>query len=120
MKKVIFALALVLVAGLSLSVFANPGTDKPTALDSDSMTLATASMVESYTSCDCDFNCDGVVGVADLMSLQGCFGCTGGNQGCSTCHKEDINMDGIVSTADYLIFIGFYGTTCTGDCDINN
>ena len=52
-----------------------------------------------------DFNCDGIVGIADLLIFMAEFGC---NTGCIT----DLNGDGITGVGDQLIFLNLFGTIC--------
>jgi hypothetical protein len=53
-----------------------------------------------------DFDCDGFIGVLDLLFLLQDFGCTGG--GCSA----DLDGNDIVGVTDLQIFNGVYGTVC--------
>jgi hypothetical protein len=55
--------------------------------------------------CPGDFNCDGVIGVADLLIFVGDFGCL---SGCIA----DLNGDGITGVGDQLIFLNLFGTIC--------
>ncbi len=55
--------------------------------------------------CTGDFNCDGLVGIADLLILLSEYSCI---SGCST----DLSGDGIVGTADQLEFQALFGTIC--------
>ena len=55
--------------------------------------------------CPGDFNCDGVIGIADLLILVGDFGCL---SGCIA----DLNGDGITGVGDQLIFLNLFGTYC--------
>lgn len=55
--------------------------------------------------CFGDFNCDGVISVADLLILIPQFGCTAG---CTT----DLDDDGVVAVSDLIIFNGLYGLIC--------
>lgn len=55
--------------------------------------------------CTGDFNCDGLVGIADLLILLSEYGCL---SGCST----DLSGDGIVGAADQLDFQGLFGNIC--------
>jgi hypothetical protein len=49
-----------------------------------------------------DLNGDGVVDIADLLSLLGAFGCT-------ECSDTDLNGDGVVSVQDVLILLQVWG-----------
>ncbi len=53
-----------------------------------------------------DFNCDGIVAVADLLEIVADFGCL------SNCGIIDLDEDGIVGVSDMLIFNGLFGTLC--------
>jgi len=55
--------------------------------------------------CPGDFNCDGVIGVADLLIFVADFGCL---SGCIA----DLNGDGITGVGDQLIFLNLFGTIC--------
>jgi len=55
--------------------------------------------------CPPDLNCDGYVGVSDLLIFNANFGCLTGCVG-------DINGDGLVTVADLLIFTAAFGTFC--------
>jgi hypothetical protein len=56
--------------------------------------------------CVGDFNCDGFIGVFDLLFLLQDFGCAGG--GCNA----DLDGNDVVGVTDLQIFNGVYGTTC--------
>jgi hypothetical protein len=56
--------------------------------------------------CVGDFNCDGFIGVFDLLFLLQDFGCTG--NGC----VADLDGNDVVGVTDLQIFNGVYGTTC--------
>jgi hypothetical protein len=53
-----------------------------------------------------DFNCDGIIAVADLLEIVADFGCL------SNCGIIDLDDDGIVGVSDMLIFNGLFGTFC--------
>jgi hypothetical protein len=53
-----------------------------------------------------DFNCDGIIAVADLLEIVASFGCL------SNCGIIDLDEDGIVGVSDMLIFNGLFGTYC--------
>lgn len=53
--------------------------------------------------CPADFNNDGIVGTADLVTLLGSFGVD---------TRGDINCDGVTSTPDLVAFIGRFGKPC--------
>jgi len=61
--------------------------------------------VNSSNCCPADLNCDGFIGVADLLIFNANFGCTTGCLG-------DINGDGLVSVADLLLFTPQFGIYC--------
>jgi hypothetical protein len=58
------------------------------------------------TTCPGDFNGDSVVGISDLLSFLGAYGCPSG------CAPYDLSGDDLVGAADLLIFLSYYGTTC--------
>lgn len=71
-------------------------------------TCSTSVTVELTITPECcfgDFNCDGVISVADLLILMPQFGCTAG---CTT----DLDNDGVVAVSDLIIFNGLYGLIC--------
>lgn len=55
--------------------------------------------------CPADLNCDGFIGVADLLIFNANFGCTNGCLG-------DLNGDNLVTVADLLIFTPQFGIYC--------
>lgn len=55
--------------------------------------------------CIGDFNDDGFINVADLLTLLGEFGC---DTNCLT----DMNEDGLVNSSDILTFLSLFGTVC--------
>jgi len=69
---------------------------------------STAVVIEVDGTPECcfgDFNCDGVISVADLLILIPQFGCTAA---CTT----DLDNDGVVAVSDLIIFNGLYGLIC--------
>ncbi|MFN8775308.1 MAG: HYR domain-containing protein [Flavobacteriales bacterium] len=55
--------------------------------------------------CPADLNCDGYIGVSDLLIFNANFGCATGCAG-------DINDDGLVSVDDLVLFTAQFGTNC--------
>lgn len=55
--------------------------------------------------CDGDFNCDGIVGIQDLLILLNDFSCMG------AC-LPDLSNDGVVGAEDQVIFLTLFGTVC--------
>lgn len=60
---------------------------------------------EELATCPGDFNLDGSITVADLLTFLGDFGCT------NNC-LSDFNYDGIVSVGDLLGFLSVFGDEC--------
>lgn len=60
-----------------------------------------------YFACIYDLNGDGIVGIADLITLTSQYGCT------SNCGAADFDCDGIVGAQDLLNFTGAFGTSCS-------
>lgn len=60
---------------------------------------------EELATCPGDFNLDGSITVADLLTFLGDFGCT------NNC-LSDFNYDGIVSVGDLLGFLTVFGDEC--------
>ncbi len=58
--------------------------------------------------CFGDFNFDGQISAADLLTFLSQFGCQ------SNC-LGDLNSDDDVSSSDLLIFLSIYGTSCYGN-----
>lgn len=54
--------------------------------------------------CDADFNCDGLIGISDLLIFLSNFACTG----CI----GDLNNDGVVGAGDQVIFLEQFGQYC--------
>ncbi|MFN8864324.1 MAG: HYR domain-containing protein [Flavobacteriales bacterium] len=70
--------------------------------------VATCTFTVTVTGEDCcpaDLNCDGYIGVSDLLIFNANFSCVTGCAG-------DINGDGIVSVADLLLFTPQFGLFC--------
>lgn len=76
-------------------------------LNSASCTVTvTVTLGDEDECCTGDFNCDGVVSVADMLILISEFGCVANN--CQT----DLDNDEIVGVADLQIFNQLYSTIC--------
>ncbi|MEZ4799148.1 MAG: hypothetical protein R2809_05065 [Flavobacteriales bacterium] len=60
---------------------------------------------ENSDCCDGDFNCDGVVGVADMILFISQYGCI------NSCFA-DLTNDGVVGAADLIAFSNLFGTVC--------
>ena len=54
--------------------------------------------------CVADYNCDGVVNVADLLFFMGEYG--------TMSAAADLTMDGFINIADLLVFMGEFGNEC--------
>jgi hypothetical protein len=59
---------------------------------------------DELSPCLGDFNNDGYINVADLLTMLAEFGCSG----CMT----DMDGDGVTDTADMLSFLSIFGTIC--------
>lgn len=57
------------------------------------------------TCCTGDFNCDGIVGIQDILILLNEFGCS------NNC-IADLSGDGVVGAEDQLTFLNLFGTIC--------
>jgi HYR domain len=69
--------------------------------------IVNVNVIENEVDCCLgDFNCDGVISVADLLMLLMDFGCVGAN--CAT----DMDDNDIVGATDLQIFTGLFGTVC--------
>ena len=60
----------------------------------------------SPAACPGDLNGDNIVGVSDLVTFLGAFGCM------MDCGPEDFNDDGLVSVADLVYLLGYIGLFC--------
>lgn len=73
--------------------------------DGETATCTTQVTVTVGGCCPPDLNCDGYIGVTDLLIFNANFGCLTGCPG-------DINGDGLVTVTDLLLFTPFFGTNC--------
>lgn len=78
-----------------------------TATDTNGNAASCTTVVNVQTCCEADFNCDGIIGVSDLLFLIGYMGVT-----CELDCPADLNEDGLVGVTDQLQFLGVYGTIC--------
>jgi hypothetical protein len=78
-----------------------------TATDSFGNNASCSTLVDVQQCCEADFNCDGTIGVSDLLFLIGYLGTT-----CEFSCLADLNDDNLVGVTDQLEFLGVYGTTC--------
>ncbi len=76
-----------------------------TDVNGNSETCETTVNVVDGDCCTGDFNCDGLVGVSDLIFFMASYSCQG------TC-QADLSDDGVVGAADLLIFMDLFGTVC--------
>ena len=80
-----------------------PGTNE--GLDNNCNGLMEASEI-APAACPGDLNGDNIVGVSDLVTFLGAFGCM------MDCGPEDFNDDGLVSVADLVYLLGYIGLFC--------
>jgi hypothetical protein len=78
-----------------------------TATDSFGNNASCSTLVDVQQCCEADFNCDGTIGVSDLLFLIGFMGTT-----CEFGCPADLNGDFIVGVTDQLEFLGVFGTFC--------
>lgn len=71
----------------------------------DNIYLEGSSDIDPPTCCTGDFNCDGIVGVADMILFISQYGCT------SSCYA-DLTSDGVVGAADLIAFTDLFGQVC--------
>ncbi len=77
--------------------------------ESGNTSSCTTNVVVTEGAVDCclaDYNCDGFIGVVDLLFLLQDFGCSG--TGC----LADLDGNDVVGVSDLQIFNGVYGTFC--------
>jgi hypothetical protein len=78
-----------------------------TSLDPTGNSSSCITVVTVLQCCPADFNCDGVIGVSDLLYLVGNMGIS-----CPETCPADLSGDGIVGVNDQLYFLGVFGTNC--------
>jgi hypothetical protein len=78
-----------------------------TATDSNGNNSSCSTVVSVLQCCQADFNCDGTIGVSDLLFLVGFMGVT-----CEFDCPADLTGDNVVGVTDQLAFLGVYGTIC--------
>lgn len=59
------------------------------------------------STCQGDFNYDGIVGIADLIMLIAVNGCL------SNCESFDMNADSVIGVGDLTEFLALFGTSCS-------
>jgi len=78
-----------------------------TATDSYGNSSTCTTSIHVLTCCPADFNCDGSIGVTDLLFLIGNIGTT-----CEFSCSADLTGDNLVGVNDQLYFLGVFGTFC--------
>lgn len=71
----------------------------------DNITLEGLTDIDPPACCLGDFNCDGIVGVADMILFISQYGCS------NNCFA-DLTNDGVVGAADLIAFTDLFGITC--------
>jgi hypothetical protein len=114
MKKIVFSIALLLVAGIALlatTSFATADTKPQEPLDAAAMTCV-------FHPCQADLNCDGIVNEADYLIFRHCVTTCPNLTGCpGNCSCADFDCNGVLNTNDLLLFTSAWGTVCgPGEC----
>ncbi len=112
MKKIAFALALVLIAGVTFLASSSFATD---AAPEKAEAVAAACV---FHPCQADLNCDGIVNAADYLIFRHCMTTCPTLTGCpGNCECADFDCNGVVNVNDLLLFTSALGTVCgPGEC----